>query len=212
MRRCIAALAHLLFLHCFSRTCAVHSLLKLGRRNLHLQSGVEGDPSVFASGSTGGVDGASRNPHKQTREQQSQESLEKLEKLLRQYDANEPAPISWLDKLAMRRIQKIQQTIDCEPTVPSSTRSMSLSVEFPAFHHPIVYHQKTYNPPLAPILSEAEHKDRIFVLHDPEIFKMNPIESAYHKMARSNKGLSRDLKPSKKEREEIAVRMQPNSF
>lgn len=89
---------------------------------------------------------------------------------------------------------------------------MFLTVEFPAFKSPIVYHQKTCNPSLPELLPMSD-RDRIILLHDPEINKENPIENKYHKLARSTKGLNdRDLKPNVEQRREIAVRCSSSSF
>jgi len=186
--------------------------LKMGRRKLFLDSGVEGDPSLLADPS----DVPSVNP----RLAQSQEQLGKLEKLLRAYESSDPVKVSWLDKLAARRIQKMQQAIEAE-TLSAAVAAggasgaggrrrggvMSLAVEFPNFKHPVVFHQRTSEALLRPIVSELDRpRGRLFVLHDPEVSKTNPIEAAYHKMARSTKGLrSRDLKPSRKERDELAA-------
>lgn len=43
---------------------------------------------------------------------------------------------------------------------------------------------QTCNPPAAEILPFKE-KERLFVLHDPELRKENPVEYKYHKLARS---------------------------
>ncbi len=204
--------------------------MKLGRRKLYLRSGVEGDPSLSGrggevnggggGGGNGGEGGVSRA------QQQSQQQMDKLERLLRQFESSSDAqPVSWLDKLAFRRIHKMQQTVEsealCSPMTSSSSgvlngsapsHTVALTIEFPAFKYPIVYHQRVSELPLPAIQSEqhplhegAGSTRRIFVLHDPEMNKSNPIEAAYHRMARSSKGLSRDLKPSKRERDEIAA-------
>jgi phosphatidylinositol 3-kinase len=77
-----------------------------------------------------------------------------------------------------------------------------LTVEFPEFPLPVVYHQKPCNPQLSEILP-LEEKGRLFVLHDPEMIRESPIEHKLEKMALS--GLSvgvgdKTLKPSVRER------------
>jgi len=201
-------------------------LLKMGRRKLLLHSGVEGDASLAPSASQTLASTAASlgsTPSVTQRATESVAGLEKLEKLLREYEARAAANagisgpgmgadgtqrVEWLDKLALRRIQKMQQS--AQPVLSQSTPCCPwLTVELASFKHPIVYHQKTYGLPLPPILPEdpattPTASGRMFVLHDPEVFRVNPIEHAYHKLARSHKGMDRDLKPNKKEREEIA--------
>lgn len=75
------------------------------------------------------------------------------------------------------------------PSLAQQQQRMSLVIDLPPFKHPIVYHQRTCNPLLPEILPGKE-RDRVFVLHDPELNRDNPVEMKCHKLinARSSKG------------------------
>ena len=150
---------HAFFFFCL---CLAVSLLQLGRRELYLLSG----PSSTSF----------PNPHLSTslteplRAKQAQ--YDKFEQLYREFDSKDQASVSWLDKLSSRRISAMSKSLEPEflSNHPNASHAaIQLAIEFPAFKHPIVYHQKTYGAPLPPIRSEAEFKDRLFVLHDPEV-------------------------------------------
>jgi len=159
-------------------------MLKLGRRKLLLWSGVEGD----------GLSSKTTTPYKQA----TAEGMDKLEKALRRYEQKELPTMRWLDKLTLRRIEKMQQWHRLHPL---DNESKFLTVEFPGFKHPVVYHQKTCNPTLPEISPVA---DRVFVFLDPEINRDNPIEMKYYKLARSAKGLAdATLKPNVDDRNKL---------
>jgi hypothetical protein len=191
-------------------------MLKLGRRKLHLWEGKEGDGSIVSS-----------TPYKNKKILPS--NMDLLEKRISEYDQKEMPSIKWLDKLTMKRVEKMelqdhqqrreqQQAInDNNPSftfnnpfnynhmnnpsffnqhnqchsfqVDSNQQCTSLVIDFPPFKHPIVYHQRTCNPLLPEILPNKE-RDRVFVLHDPELGRDNPVEMKCHKLinARSSKG------------------------
>ena len=184
-------------------------VLKLGRRRLVLHLGVPGDGAPQSS-----------TPHKVGPE----EGVGRLEHLIWQYDQKElPCDVKWLDKLALHRIAALQMresaqlpplaslaamsVLGSAPTVPpslpassSAARSIHLIVEFPSFPHPLVYSEKNCNPAPPPLLPVGD-PTRVFVCHDPELARENPVEQKYHKLSRSVKGLSdRDLKPRIAER------------
>ena len=82
----------------------------------------------------------------------------------------------------------------------ASAQSIHLIVEFPSFPHPLVYSEKNCNPAPPPLLPVSD-PSRVFICHDPELSRENPVEQKYHKLSRSVKGLSdRDLKPRIAER------------
>lgn len=167
-------------------------LLKLGRRKLLLWPGVKGDGSI-----------PTRTPYKASKA----EGMEKLEKVVRSYEQRELPSVKWLNRLALQRIEKMQAFEAKRQRQRSrfmSKSQMFLTVEFPPFKHPVVYHHKICAPPLPDILPLQE-PDRLFVLHDPEMNRENPIENKYHKLARCSKGVSaRSLKPKIMERKRIA--------
>ena len=133
-----------------------------------------------------------------------------------------------LDKLALHRIAALQlresaqlpplaslaamSVLGSAPTTAASLASSSSSasvaaaqsihliVEFPSFPHPLVYSEKNCNPAPPPLLPVSD-PSRVFICHDPELSRENPVEQKYHKLSRSVKGLSdRDLKPRIAER------------
>eukprot|EP00462_Mataza_sp_D1_P020946 CAMPEP_0175147654 /NCGR_PEP_ID=MMETSP0087-20121206/16121_1 /TAXON_ID=136419 /ORGANISM="Unknown Unknown, Strain D1" /LENGTH=820 /DNA_ID=CAMNT_0016432885 /DNA_START=12 /DNA_END=2474 /DNA_ORIENTATION=+ len=160
-------------------------ILKLGRRKLNLWEDVEGDGSVNT-----------KTPYKTKKAV----GMDKLEKTIRRYEQKELPKVRWLDSLTLRRIEKMQQAYY---NAGVTEDGMFLTVEFPGFKHPIVYHQVPCNQSLPDILPFKQN-DRLFVLHDPEMSRDNPIENKYHKLARSSKGLTdSNLKPNIKERNEI---------
>ena len=182
-------------------------ILKLGRRRLLLHLGVPGDGSLHTS-----------TPYKEGKSS----GVPRLEQLIWQYDQKDlPCDVKWLDKLALHRIAALQMresshlpalsTLAAMSTLPSSSpspsmraaQSIHLIVEFPSFPHPLVYWEKTCNappPPLQPLNDRA----RLFLLHDPEFLRDNPVEVKYYKLSRSTKGLKgRDLKPKITERRQL---------
>lgn len=189
-------------------------LMKLGSRKLFVWPGVQGD---------GNYD--SNTPYKAWERQ----GMERLDKVIRQYDQQELPRIKWLDGLTIKRIEKLQSLpIDddrtCGPmlgiadslsvikaneeNIPEVAKDPSkpnlfLRVEFPRFPHPIVYHEVPCNPHLHRLVPFSA-QNRLFVAHDPEVNRDNPMELKYHKLARSSKGMTaRELKPKIVERNEI---------
>jgi len=170
-------------------------VLKLGRRRLLLTRNIEGSalPSVSsARWSTA----KQRDPFYPI---PPSEHVEHLDRMIRRYDQRELPAVGWLDKLTLKRIQRIQ-TADIA-VQPSEENNIYLTIEFPGFKHPVVYHQRTCNPELPEILPFSD-KDRLFVLHDPE--RENPVEAKYTRLMRSSKGLQdRDRKANAAERKRI---------
>lgn len=163
-----------------------HGVLKVGRRYLKLWPGVEGDGSVESS-----------TPHRIPNDENDKHPLVQLEKVMRGYQQKALPNVKWLNKLTQRKIEKMSSSQD------HPKRGLCLIVDFPPFKFPIVYHEKTCNS-LLKDLRPIKDKDRLFILHDPEMTKDNPIERKYHKLAGSSKGLAdRDLKPKIAERNRI---------
>jgi phosphatidylinositol 3-kinase len=190
-------------------------VLKLGKRKLFLHANTVADTALNSStphmkpglnNPTNPLDGllsSSLNP-----------SLENLDRRIRDFDrsfATSPN-IQWLDKLALKKIEKMQQnnyynsintlqltgynsspsnssTIQLLGSV-SNISSMYLCIEFPNFPHSVVYHQKTCNYSPYNELSSFNDSNRVFVLNDSEMSKENPVENKYHKLARSERGLA----------------------
>lgn len=117
---------------------------------------------------------------------------------MQRYDQYELPRVKWLDKLSFRRIEKINQDTPDED-------QLYLIVDLPNFRRPIVFHQMPCNFHL-PYIVPLEHitfpadkpsSGRLFVVHDPEMDSVNPIETKYLKLDLSMKRASiRDLKPS----------------
>lgn len=157
-------------------------LLKLGRRKLLLWPDVEGDGSNMYRSAT---------PYKHEKTE-----LDRLEKAFRNYQRKEQPPVKWLDDLAYKRVEKMQEWH--RGHLDSEDQRKYLSVEFPGFKYPIVYHQRTCQPPLPEILPFT-HPDRLMTLHDPETKQRNPVEIMYLKLAVSDT----NLKPSIDDRNNI---------
>jgi len=139
------------------------------------------------------------------------EGLDKLEMLIRLHNMKGMPRVKWLDRLAAKRIQQIRQTTSKKKpyAVPTSHQDMLLLVDlFPDFEHPVVYQAKTCNQALPEILPLTEPA-RLFVLHDPEISRSNPIEDKYQKLAHASG--ARHLKPEREARSKInAIIMSPD--
>lgn len=158
-------------------------LLKLGRRYLKIWPGREGDGAL-----------ATTTPHR-VKGQTARDSMVQVEKMMRQY-RQKPLP-NWLNKLTQKKIDKMQAGHH------QPSHKLCLTIELPPFQFPIVFHEKTCNNMLKD-LKPMKDRDRLFILHDPEMRKDSPIERKYHRLAGSSKGLAdRDLKPQIAERNRI---------
>jgi len=161
-------------------------MLKLGRRRLHLWPGVEGDGSI-----------QSATPHKIDKST----GVARLEKIIRGYDRKDFPSVPWLDKLSAKRIDVLQTAEEQDGC--SREGRMHLVIATPPFKHPVVFHQKVTSGALPEILPFSE-RDRLFVLHDPEMNRENPIDNMVHKLTRHNNKLAdRELKPKIAERKAI---------
>eukprot|EP00808_Paulinella_micropora_P001594 g58755.t1 len=173
--------------------------VKLGRRRLLLWPGREGDGAINSS--TPYVSG-------------EMSDADRLEKVMRDYDQKELPTVKWLDKLTVKQIDRLHKQAQAQlgdglsphqvaletevGTGPGRNKDQDkvfLVVEFPPFPHPIVYHQRTCNPGL-PLIQPWTVQKRIFVCHDPEMDRENPIEAKYLKLSRHSQDSDKNLKPN----------------
>jgi hypothetical protein len=148
------------------RLCA-RRVLKLGKRRLYVHRGQRGDGSVHCV-----------TPYKKPGS--TTPALDPLQKTLRKLEQKPIPSVKWLDKLAVGSLHAtVARAADARSVALANPHSgtgsdMFLTIEFPAFKFPIVYHQKTCNPSLPEILPFKE-RDRLFVLHDPEVRRAHSL-------------------------------------
>eukprot|EP00005_Dracoamoeba_jomungandri_P012443 CAMPEP_0174272932 /NCGR_PEP_ID=MMETSP0439-20130205/52808_1 /TAXON_ID=0 /ORGANISM="Stereomyxa ramosa, Strain Chinc5" /LENGTH=922 /DNA_ID=CAMNT_0015363763 /DNA_START=16 /DNA_END=2782 /DNA_ORIENTATION=+ len=131
----------------------------------------------------------------------------RLEKLVQTYKRNQMPRVGWLDQITFKQIaERIHHQGQQGFRVPH------IYIEFPAFEHNVVFHQKK-NPEAdprkacssdTPLMKKEIGKLQLTVINDAEIDRPNPNETKYLKLMRYNRVLlDRDLKPDKKEEETI---------
>jgi len=117
-------------------------------------------------------------------------TMERLEKLIHRYDRNAMDHSPWLDQLAFRRIEQINQAINHGASRPL------LLVEMVRWDRPVSYAVKTYS--LLPRGGGG-------ALPDPELGCDSPVEHKHRKLARSldRAMVDRNLQPDTQERRQI---------
>lgn len=91
-----------------------------------------------------------------------------------------------MDKLSLRQIDYVRQKEAGKQKPFSDESKLYLSVEFPTFRYPVIFHQKyCCNPTILPKILPFQNHHRIIVIHDPEIYKDNPIEMKFQKLSPS---------------------------
>lgn len=118
------------------------------------------------------------------------ESMDRLEKLIQRYDRNAMDRTPWLDRLAFRRIEQINQSRrggDSKPVIMVEMERWDLTVMFGA---------KDYS-----VVPNGGHPS----LPDPEVGCDSPVEHKHRKLARSlhRAIVDRNLQPDSEERKQI---------
>eukprot|EP00850_Spirogloea_muscicola_P004644 SM000020S05994 [mRNA] locus=s20:381175:386922:+ [translate_table: standard] len=171
--------------------------LKAGRRKLQLWRGQAADGVVPTS-----------TPGKMAKDQRGE--IERLEKLASRHEQGQVCRVEWLDRLALRAVDVIaREERECrerdeDPGGEAAARRLYLTVELPAFEHPITLLDDFVAGGAS--IAPAPSKELVLVL-DPEVGRQDPAELKQLKLARSlaRGAIDRDLKPNSTERREIAV-------
>ncbi|TPX42182.1 hypothetical protein SeLEV6574_g05723 [Synchytrium endobioticum] len=128
--------------------------------------------------------------------------MDRLEKLMRKYDRRDLVHSDWLDHLAFREIERINQ----EETMV--TKHLFLYIDLPQFDFPLVFCEKEYLLPPPMALRSAD--STYVIISDLESIRMeatqdDPVENKHRKLTRSHRNgpLDRDLKPNAKIRDEL---------
>ncbi|KAG9294695.1 hypothetical protein G9A89_008174 [Geosiphon pyriformis] len=137
------------------------------------------------------------------------DEMDRLEKLIKRYDKNEVDRLEWLDNLAFRQIEKINQRES------SKSKKLYLYIIMPRFEDfPAIFSQPEYNLSVSPLSStlvqSQPHSSSLSepsmnLIVDPEINRENPVEAKHRRLGRSHRSgpLDRDLKPNAKIRDEL---------
>ncbi|CAG8433683.1 11263_t:CDS:10 [Ambispora gerdemannii] len=133
-----------------------------------------------------------------------------MDRLEKRYDKNDIDRLEWLDNLAFRQIEKINQRES------SKSKKLYLYIILPKFEDfPAIFSEPEYELSVAPPLSTTSAPIQFVpstiidssmnVIVDPEITCENPVEAKHRRLVRSHRNgpLDRDLKPNAKIRDEL---------
>ncbi|CAG8459059.1 12986_t:CDS:10 [Ambispora leptoticha] len=136
--------------------------------------------------------------------------MDRLEKLIKRYDKNDIDRLEWLDNLAFRQIEKINQRESAK------SKKLYLYIILPKFEDfPAIFSEPEYELSVAPPLSTTTVPNQLVpstiidssmnIIVDPEITHENPVEAKHRRLVRSHRNgpLDRDLKPNAKIRDEL---------
>ncbi|ORY81577.1 kinase-like domain-containing protein [Protomyces lactucae-debilis] len=156
-------------------------VLKKGRQKLLLHKGVEADP--YNDSTTPSKSGKTTE-------------LDRLEELVKSHEAGDIPRVDWLDNMTFRQLEKTASA------APPSEQDY-LVVEFPRFDFPVLYTSGDYSYTLKE--DKPLHHNSMVMVHDPDAYNVNPVETKHRKLVRShrNGALDRDLKPSPRIRDHL---------
>jgi len=157
--------------------------LRKGRHKLHVRLVESGD--IMSSTS---FLGDSVGSH--------QIELDRIEKLLKKYEQGQLPQVDWIDKLALRALEKINSRTDL-----TLLDRICLHVELRTFDYPVVFHSPPY-PSSNKTQILVKTGDEVIVIYDPELNTVNPVEEKHLKLSRKPRGpnsLDHDLKPNNNE-------------
>jgi phosphatidylinositol 3-kinase len=122
-------------------------------------------------------------------------AMERIEKLIQRYDRNTIDRTPWLDRLAFRRIEHINQGMSQRTSPPT------IVLELERWEFVVVHGFKHYN-----VVPQGVRG----LVRDPEVGCESPIEHKHRKLARSmHRALvDRNLKPDVHERKQIEILLQ----
>jgi phosphatidylinositol 3-kinase len=208
--------------------------LRKGRQRLTVYDGVESDLCGHAS--HGKMKQACRDDHVGDEDNDDDddgawcdrsEPIRHLERLVKRYERNEMQHIDWLDRLALRRVSVLRDSL-----LDEHAASSFLNIEFPCFERPVLFYERpalagdvddaaaaaaakakssrrrqllnrarrTVSDPSSPSLSSS-----LVQVVDRDMREENPVEKKHRKLARSvRRGLfDRNIKATTHEKRQI---------
>eukprot|EP01130_Rhizamoeba_saxonica_P001234 TRINITY_DN11120_c0_g1_i1.p1 TRINITY_DN11120_c0_g1~~TRINITY_DN11120_c0_g1_i1.p1 ORF type:complete len:820 (-),score=165.41 TRINITY_DN11120_c0_g1_i1:36-2366(-) len=118
--------------------------------------------------------------------------IDRLEKLIKKYERGQIQHVDWLDKLAFRAFEKVNEATESDPD------RLSLFIKVPDFKYPVIYYEQIDMEPI--IQQKIPHFEKV---NDNALSENNPSESKYLLLSRGTRRtlsiLDKDLKPNRQE-------------
>lgn len=137
--------------------------------------------------------------------------MNRLELLMKRHQTGHIKALDWLDNLAFRRIEKINQE-----SLVRGADDHFLFIELPVYDADVVfgdhYYKRDQDPtpsfqlPTPVTVFDDEAQQSVMIVYDPEFTKESPIQSKHRRLVRSA-AHDKDLRPNPKIRDELAAIM-----
>jgi phosphatidylinositol 3-kinase len=120
--------------------------------------------------------------------------IDRIEKLIKKHQRGNIPRVEWLDRLAFRSIERINEATDL---IAAHDDRVHLFIDLPDFEWPVLFHEQHRGTIPRPLSGGGEW---VPVL-DPEISSGNPVEQKHSQLSRRRptSAMDHDLKPNKEE-------------